>query len=440
MHPPAYDAVIVGARIAGATLATMLARAGARVLLLDKDAMPSDHVLSTHSVSQAGMDVLDELGVGDAVRSRSPATRIVRMNIAGNITDVETPGGLPLYCPRRKRLDGMLQQAAIEAGARMIDRARVTSLIWNDGRVCGVRTECGERERAFSADLVIGADGRRSTVARLAGAEEYLGYDAPRAVFWGYWNVPRGWKTDASYGFDAYFHLGNEVRSLFSTDDDQLLIGGCPPAEQCDLWRNEPWGMLRASLASDPVLGPLIGNARPQGGVRGAVKERFFYRRAAGNGWALVGDAGHHKEYLLGDGITEALIQARGLAAAIGEGSDAALTRWWRARDVASLPIYFLGREVARSRPPLDLLELVFTRLEKTPALKSRMAAVVEHRLSPYEAIPIPQMLLWALDAAARGRWGIIGELLDAGRRATAAHREMRVRAQMLADAERIAA
>src|SRR5256885_11978913 len=45
--------------------------------------------------------------------------------------------------------------------------------------------------------------------------------------------------------------------------------------------------------------------------IRGTAKERFFFRRAAGSGWALVGDAGHHKEYLLGDGITEALIQAR---------------------------------------------------------------------------------------------------------------------------------
>ncbi len=59
--------MIVGARCAGATLATFVARAGARVLLLDKDTLPSDYVLSTHLIGPAGIDVLDELGVGPAV-------------------------------------------------------------------------------------------------------------------------------------------------------------------------------------------------------------------------------------------------------------------------------------------------------------------------------------------------------------------------------------
>ena len=68
MGAPNYDVVIVGARCAGASLATQLARTGASVLLLDKDPLPSDQVLSTHTIHPPGIDVLDELGVGAAVR------------------------------------------------------------------------------------------------------------------------------------------------------------------------------------------------------------------------------------------------------------------------------------------------------------------------------------------------------------------------------------
>ena len=86
-------------------------------------------------------------------------------------------------------------------------------------------------------------------------------------------------------------------------------------------WRTDPDAALIADLASDSTTGPLIAGSAPDGRIRGTVKERYFFRRAAGNGWTLVGDAGHHKEFVIGDGITEALLQARSLAAAIAQGT-----------------------------------------------------------------------------------------------------------------------
>src|SRR5437867_4781284 len=169
--------------------------------------MPSDHILSTHSINPPGMDVLDEAGVGEDVRSVTPPSHLVQLNIDGEFLDLKLPEHRGAYCPRRKRLDGLLQQAAGGAGARFLDGARVVSLIQEDGRVQGVRVVIGDRERSFTAGLVVGADGRHSTVARLAGAEEYLGYDAARATYWGYWDAPSFWKTDPTYCFDAYFGL-----------------------------------------------------------------------------------------------------------------------------------------------------------------------------------------------------------------------------------------
>ncbi len=432
-----YDVVIVGARCAGAALAAFLSRKGARVLLLDADAMPSDHVVSTHSINPLGMDVLDELGVGDAVRAVTPSSRIIRSVIDGTSADLVLSEGRAVYCARRERLDGLLQNAAVSAGAVMMDRARVTSLIRSGGRVCGVRATCGDREHAFTAALVVGADGRRSTVARHVEAEEYLGYDAPRACFWGYWPAPAMWKSDAAYGFDAYFsNVTDVMRVIFQTDDDQLVIASSPPVDHAGAWRADPSGMLETVLGADPLIRALVQSAPRIGKVRGTIKERFYFRRAAGAGWALVGDAGHHKDFSVGDGISEALRQAKGLAAAIGSDTDAALARWWRQRDVDALPMYFLGREAGSVDPPVELQRIVFECLNTVPGLKQRLVDAIDGQISPLEILSARILFPAVLAAAARGRTGALEELWSAAGRGIAMTRELRLRARLLAAAD----
>ena len=134
-----YDVVIVGARCAGATLATFLARAGASVLVLDKDRLPSDQILSTHTIHPPGLDVLDDVGVGVAVRAVAPPTRIMRLRKNETFVDIEFPHERAEYCPRRARLDGLLHDAATSAGVEVLDRTRVTSLVRDGDRVIGVR-------------------------------------------------------------------------------------------------------------------------------------------------------------------------------------------------------------------------------------------------------------------------------------------------------------
>jgi menaquinone-9 beta-reductase len=433
-----HDVVIVGARCAGATLATFLARAGASVLLLDKDPLPSDQILSTHTIHPTGLDILDEVGVGDAVRAVAPPTRIVRLRKNDAFVDVEFSGGRAEHCPRRKRLDGLLQNAAASAGVEVLDRTRVTSLVRDGDRVVGVRAEgSAGQEHVFRAGLVVGADGRHSTVARQVEAEEYLGYDAPRAMFWGYWNAPAFWRTDPAYRFGMYVaNTGGHIRVIFQTDHDQLLIGSLPPVEQAMAWRTDPGAALIADLASDSTTGPLIAGSAPDERIRGTLKERYFFRRAAGSGWTLVGDAGHHKEFVIGDGITEALLQARSLATAIAQGTDAALHRWWRARDVGALPFFFLGQDEGALGPPMELQQVVFSHVAKTPTLRARLAATIDHKLSPSATLPVRQVLWWTLGAAFRGSSGVIPQFIAMGRRGAVVGREMRLRRRLLAEAE----
>jgi 2-polyprenyl-6-methoxyphenol hydroxylase-like FAD-dependent oxidoreductase len=433
-----HDVVIVGARCAGATLATFLARAGASVVLLDKDRLPSDQILSTHTLHPPAIDILDDLGVGDAIRAVAPPTHIVRLRKNDAFVDIGFPDGRAEYCPRRKRLDGLLQDAAVSAGAELLDRTRVTSLVWDGDCVAGVQvTRPAGQEHVFRARLVVGADGRHSTVARQVQADEYLGYDAPRAMFWGYWNAPSFWRTDSAYPFGMYVaNTDGRIRVIFQTDNEQLLIGSLPPVEEAMAWRADPDDALIADLASDSTTGPLIAGSAPDGHIRGTLKERYFFRRGAGNGWTLVGDAGHHKEFVIGDGITEALLQSRSLASAVTKGTDAALQRWWRARDVEALPYFFLGQDEGALGPPRKLQQVVFSHVARIPALRERMAATMEHKLSPSETFSAGQVLRWAVAGACAGSFGVLPEFVAMGRRASAINRELDLRRRLLAEAE----
>jgi menaquinone-9 beta-reductase len=429
-----FDVAVVGGRCSGAALATLLAREGASVVVLEKDPLHTYQVLSTHTIHPPAMDVLDDIGVGDAVRAVSPPSRTLRIGKNDAFVDLRFKDGRAEYCPRRKRLDGLLQDAAAAAGADLRDRTRVVSLMWEGERVVGLRTtDHADNERDLRARLVVGADGRHSTVAKLVQAEEYLGYDAPRALYWGYWNAPAVWR-----GYPFEFFVGNRsgrIRAVFQTDHNQLLIGSAPPVAEVAAWRHDPAATLTRDLLSDPLTAPLVDNNPPDGDIRGTIKERYFFRQSAGPGWVLVGDAGHHKEFVIGDGITEALIQVRSLVAAIREGSDAALVRWWRARDVEAMPYYYFGKDEGAVGAPLKLQEVVFRKASQSTAFSYRLGLISEHQLSPYDAFPLTSVLRWTLGGVLKGSPGLLRDFLTMGRRGAVAARETRLRRELVARA-----
>jgi 2-polyprenyl-6-methoxyphenol hydroxylase-like FAD-dependent oxidoreductase len=428
------DVAIVGARCAGAALATLLARAGASVVVVEKDALHTDQVLSTHTIHPAGLDVLDEIGVGAAVRAVAPPSRTLRLAKNEAFVDMLFADGRAEYCPRRQRLDGLLQDAASAAGAEVRERTRVVSLLQQGDRVVGVRTaDQAGQTHDIPARLVVGADGRHSTIAKLVQAEEYLGYDAPRALYWAYWNAPPAWRE---MPFD--FYVGNRrgsIRAVFQTDHNQLLIASAPPVSEIGKWRHDAAAALTRDLLTDPVTGPLVDHNPPDGDVRGTVKERYFFRQSAGPGWVLVGDAGHHKEFVIGDGITEALIQVRSLTQAIREGTDAALVRWWRARDVEALPYFYFGKDEGALGAPLRIQEIVFRHANQSLQLRTGLGQVAEHTLSPYDVFPVATVLRWTLGAAFRGSPGVLRDFLTMGKRGALVARELKTRRALLARA-----
>jgi flavin-dependent dehydrogenase len=418
-----YDVVVVGARCAGAAVAIHLARKGASVAVLEAGRLGTDQVLSTHTIHPAGMDQLDELGVGAAVRDGSPPARRIRFQVDDTYADIEPPDGRYECCPRRYRLDSLLQQAASAAGAELRESTRVIDVLRDGDRVGGVRAVHDGHEIEIRGAITVGADGRHSTIAKLVEAEEYLGYDAPRAMVWAYWKPPSVWSSsEYPYDFLLLFQ-GTRRRVIFPTDDEQLLLATLPPVDEARMWKSDLERHEGAKTSK----------------VIGTLSERFFYRRSAGAGWALVGDAGHHKDPILGWGISEALLQAKELAEAIGTGEDAAIELYWRRRDVETLPRFRMGEDRAAPKPMSAVLPVVLRKTSTHPSLKMQLFSETEYGVNPYEVLPVSKVALWTLKEVLRGRPGLILDFFAQGKRANSVRAELKKRAALLDEAAAVA-
>src|SRR5262245_34426899 len=185
-----YDCIVIGARCAGALLARFLAQGGAKVLLCDAASMPSDQPMSTHFIQPYGMRIIDELGLGEKVRAVAPSVDTFVNVCEDRLARIEFAPGRGGSCPRRVDLDPILVDGAREAGAEVRLRCRLVDLIREDDRVIGAVLDDSGTHRSVHADLVVGADGRHSTVAERTGAPEYLGYDCPRSAYSAYYPRP----------------------------------------------------------------------------------------------------------------------------------------------------------------------------------------------------------------------------------------------------------
>jgi flavin-dependent dehydrogenase len=170
----------------------LLARKGYRVLLVDRDSFPSDH-LSTHWIHQPGVARLERWGLREHLAaSGCPPITSISMDL-GPFTLRGTPppyGDVAeAYCPRRTVLDKLLVDAAAEAGAELREHFSVQDLVWDGDRVSGITgrsasgTTVTERAR-----MVIGADGIHSLVARQVQAPTYNTKPALACAYYSYWS------------------------------------------------------------------------------------------------------------------------------------------------------------------------------------------------------------------------------------------------------------
>lgn len=336
------DVVVVGARCAGAVTAMLLGRLGYRVTVVERGRIPSD-TLSTHGIARGGVVQLANWGLlGQVLASGAPAIRQVVFRADGTeeVRTVKPRDGVDhLVAPRRYILDHILAGAAVTAGATIHTGLTATGVLRaGDGRVQGVcaQTADGAAVRV-PAKVVVGADGVRSRMAGLFGSAVRESHPADNATFYAYVSGP-SWR-----GFE--FHVGGfaDARTgyagVFPTHRGEGCVWVCCPASKIGGLRGgaaEPFLRLLAEVS--PTLAVRTRAGRVVSPVRGAVRLPNQIRQATGPGWALVGDAGYHRDPITGHGITDAFRDAELLARSIDDhlrGGSADLSGYETARDAA---------------------------------------------------------------------------------------------------------
>jgi 2-polyprenyl-6-methoxyphenol hydroxylase-like FAD-dependent oxidoreductase len=409
-----FDVIVVGARCAGAPLATMLAREGLRVCLIDKDRFPSD-TLSTHGIQPSGVQVLERLGVLDSLLELAPPIRYLQMtfdDVATPATDVIAITGAPGLSVRRITLDAILVDAAANAGAEVRTRTAVTGLVMEGGRVAGVTAASGE----LRAPLVVGADGARSAVAKMVGAQEYNPTPNGRVFMWAYY------EADPTDGEMWVGKVGDHTYLGMPTDGGLALIGVCPSIERREEVRADREAVYEAGLRAWPKLHAGVNGARRDGPVHTMANTSGFFRPSAGPGWALVGDAGHFKDPTPGQGIGDALRQSEKLAAAITRalGSDQSradeiLREWWLWRDQDAWEMYWFAHDMGAAGPTPPLRHEAERRIAGDPELTTAMVRVLNHERRPSEVFTPAFSLTTMAQALRHGRGHRRTIVLEAG-------------------------
>ncbi|WP_093802495.1 NAD(P)/FAD-dependent oxidoreductase [Streptomyces sp. Wb2n-11] len=318
-----FDVIVVGARCAGAPAAMQFARSGHRVLMVDQSAFPADK-LSTLYIQQSGVLQLQRWGLLDAVRATGcpPLGHVVYqlgddIRVEGCADPVD--GVTAAYAPRRSILDRILVEAAVDAGVEFRDGCAVTGLVEEDGRVRGVRLAADGVQSVERARLVVGADGMRSTVAELTGAPKTVEHPKLTCAYYTFWKGP---KTH----FELYEGPTGWV-SAVPTNDAVLISAYYPQQRFTEVRTRAQEAYLENIRDNAPGLYAKLEDAEQVDRLYGTGDQQNFFRQAHGPGWALIGDAGHHKDSLTARGIGDAFAQAQMLVDRVGDslGSDEAL-------------------------------------------------------------------------------------------------------------------
>ena len=358
-----YDAIVIGARCAGAVTAMLLARRGHRVLLLERGLLPSERHQG-HFIHKHGPKRLAEWGLLEKVVATNCPPIVTHLTDFGDFSliarDVQIGNVAWGYGPRRRHLDQVLLEAAIEAGADFRQNFLVESLLWDDHKVMGIRgrDRCQVTSGAERAHITIGADGKNSTLARAVGTPSYQ--EVPTLTCW-YFSYWRGVPTE---GFELYIRDKRAIFS-FSTNDNLFAIFVAWPIDEFRSVKANVETEFMKAVDLVPEFSERVRCGRREERFYGTANLPNFLRRPFGKGWALVGDASCHKDPFMALGICDALRDADFLTAAVHEGlagqspMDEALMRYERRRNEATMADYRENMAAARFVDmPAELLQL----------------------------------------------------------------------------------
>jgi flavin-dependent dehydrogenase len=382
MTATTFDAIVVGARVAGAPTAMLLARKGYRVLLVDRATFPSD-TMSTHLVHPPGVAALRRWGLVERLEATGcPPVETYSYDfgplmISGSPRPVD--GVARAYCPRRTVLDQLLVDAAVEAGAELREGFTVDELLATDGVVTGIRGHARAGSAVTErARVVIGADGAHSLVAKTVRPEQYETRPSRCAIYYAYW-------SDFPVGGNEVTIRGEHGRGWgpAPTHDGLTVLPFGWPVEEFKANRADVERHLWAALDLVPELAERVRAATRESRFVGSGDLPGYFRTPYGPGWALVGDAGYHKNPITALGISDAFRDAELVAGAIS--GRHSYEDYQRTRDRESMPLYELTDEFAQLRPPPPEMQQLFAAIEGDQTAMDDLVSVMAGTLAAPE-------------------------------------------------------
>jgi 2-polyprenyl-6-methoxyphenol hydroxylase-like FAD-dependent oxidoreductase len=307
-----YDAVVVGASLAGCATAILLARDGARVALVEQRPDPTAYKrICSHYIQSSAIATLERLGLLEPMIGAGAVRSRVRLRTPWGWIDppVEplVPSGVNL---RRELLDPLIREtAAATPGVDLLLGYTVHELLHDGGTVVGAlaRDSAGEELR-LRARLLVGADGRGSRVAKLAGVKTKT-VPHGRIAYGGYFEgPPPAGSPDASFWL-----LDPDMAAAFPTDSGLTFYAVMPVKERAGEFRDDPARALVEMLSGVPDAPPIAASRMVQP-AQGKLDMTNVAHTPSAPGLALVGDAALAIDPLWGVGCGWALQSAEWLA------------------------------------------------------------------------------------------------------------------------------
>ena len=296
-----------------------------------------------------------------------------------------TPDAALAYCPRRTILDKLLVDAAAEAGAEVREGFVVDEILFDDGRVTGIKGHSKTGGTVTEhARVVVGADGRHSLVAGLVKPEQYNEKPPLLCGYYSYWS-----DLPVAGRFEQYVRPRRGVAAAPTHDGLTLVIAGWPASEFDENKKHVEESYL-STIDLAPAFAERLRAATRQAPFTGAMVSNFF-RKPYGPGWALVGDAGYNKDFITAQGIQDAFHDAETCAGALDQvfqsarPFDEAMDGYQRERDQRVLPMYEFTCELATLEPPPPEMQQLFAAIHGNQTAMDAFVRMNAGTMSPAE-------------------------------------------------------